>query len=62
MIHDKPVSVFLRSVVKMPSEKEIGVIGLWLYCDEGAFAIEFHEQDVEVLRIRNIHALINPWL
>jgi hypothetical protein len=44
----------------MPGKDEVGVVWLCLYCYVGAFAIEFHEDDVEVTVICSVNTLLDP--
>ena len=60
MLHDHPVPVDACGVVEVPGEDEVGVVWLCLDCYVGAFAIEFHEDDVEVARIRSVRTLLDP--
>lgn len=60
MLHDHPVPVDARSVVEVSCEDEICDVWLCLDCYVGAFAIEFHEDDVEVVEICSVNTLLDP--
>ena len=60
MLHDHPVPVDACGVVEVPGEDEVGVVWLCLDCYVGAFAIEFHEDDVEVAGVCGVRTLLDP--
>jgi hypothetical protein len=60
MLHDHPVPVDACGIVEVPGENKVCGIGLCLDCYVGAFAIEFHEDDVEVAGICSVRTLLDP--
>ena len=60
MLHDYPVPVDACGVVEVSCEDKIGGVWLCLDCYVGAFAIEFHEDDVEVAGICGVYTLLDP--
>ena len=60
MLHDYPVPVDACGVVEVSCEDKIGGVWLCLDCYVGAFAIEFHEDDVEVAGVCSVRTLLDP--